>query len=501
MKLTGWDRFTASFAPAWTLRRVRARTALELASRHYDAASPGRRTSGWARSRGDVNAVLAVALPELRMHMRDLVRNNGYAAKAQSVLAGNVVGGWGITPRPSGAAADRASLLWKAWADSTDCHAAGLTTFAGIQDQLVSAWVTDGEVLVRRRPRRLADGLAIPLQLQVLEADHLDTSKDGLTGQQGGPIIQGVEHDVIGRRVAYWLFPEHPGSNRAQGTSTRVPASEVIHMFRAARPGAVRGVSPAAAAIVTLKDYDEFEDAALLQQKIAACFAAFVTDMDQSGTGLGEEDATDDRLETLEPGMIEYLPPGREVTFGTPPVPAPGAFSERTLRKIAAAFDVTYEDLTGDYSRVNFSSARMARLAHWQGINRLQWQMMIPQVCARVWGWAMEQAVLAGLLPEAPGAEWTAPAMPMIDPDKEVLALSRSVRIGAMTHDQMVLQMGENPSTHWPAYAAGQKRLDALGIVLDSDARKVSQAGQLQTETAPAPNDKTPDGSNDNGQE
>jgi lambda family phage portal protein len=489
MKLTTWDRFTASFAPAWTLRRIQARSALELAVRHYEAAQPGRRTSGWARSRGDVNAVTAVALPELRMHMRDLVRNNGYARKAQGVIANHVTGGWGITPRPVGPGADRASALWKAWADSTDCDAAGLTVFAGIQDQVLRSWVTDGEVLVRRRPRRVIDGLAIPLQLQVLEADHLDTAKDGLTGQEGGPIIQGVEHDALGRRVAYWLHPEHPGSSRAKGVSKRVPASEIIHVFRAARPGQVRGVPEAAAAIVPLKDFDEYEDAELLRQKIAACFAAFVTDMDGSSAALGTVDETDPKLEQLEPGMIEYLPPGRSVEFGTPPVPAPGAFGERTLRKIAAAFDVTYEDLTGDYSRVNFSSARMARLSHWGGIRRLQWQMAVPQLCARVWAWAMEQAVLAGQLQEAPGAEWTCAQMPMLDPEKEARALLLQVRAGAMTHDQMVLEMGENPATHWLAYAAGNKQRAELGIILDSDAHHVSQAGQAQTEPPDDDND------------
>jgi lambda family phage portal protein len=482
MKLTAWDRFTASFAPAWTARRVRARTALELAVRHYDAAQPGRRTSGWNRNWSDANRAVAVAGAELRLHMRDLVRNNGYARKAQGVIANHTTGGWGITPRPTGPASERAAQLWKVWADTTDCHSAGLTTFAGIQDQVLRSWVTDGEVLIRRRPRRLEDGLSIPLQLQVLEADYLDTSKDGFDGQEGGPVINGVEHDAIGRRVAYWLYPEHPGSSRAKGVSQRVRASDVIHVFLPERPGQVRGVAPAAAAIAPLKDFDEFEDAELLRQKIAACFAAFVTDMDGSAAGLGEVDSTDDRLEMLEPGAIEDLPPGRDVSFGTPPVPSPGAFSERTLRKIAAGFDVTYEDLTGDYSRVNFSSARMARLSHWGGIRRLQWQMVVPQLCTRVWTWAMEQAVVAGLLPAIPGAEWTCPQMLMLDPEKEARALLLQVRSGALTHDQMVLEMGENPTTHWQNYAAGNAQRKALGIILDSDAHNVSQAGQAQPE-------------------
>ena len=40
----------------------------------------------------------------------------------------------------------------------------------------------DGEVLIRLRARRLEDGLPVPLQIQVLEIDWLDSSKMGANG-------------------------------------------------------------------------------------------------------------------------------------------------------------------------------------------------------------------------------------------------------------------------------------------------------------------------------
>jgi lambda family phage portal protein len=481
VKLTRFDRFTLSLAPRWTMQRLRARVAADLLARNYEAATFGRRTSGWARNVGDANAVNAVALGELRLHARDLVRNNGWARKAQRVIANSAVG-WGLTPKASAVedpqSAKAADAVWKAWAGSSECDSEGRLNICGIQHLVMRSVAESGEVLIRRRFRRPTDGLTIPIQIQVLEADYLDTSKDGLIGIEGGPIINGVEFDAIGRRVAYWLFPAHPGSTRLLTVSKRVPADEVIHVYKTERPGQVRGVSWFGAAIVPLKDFDEYEDATLMRQKIAACFAGFMTD-DGTGATLGAP-TSDPTIETLEPGQIAKLPPGKQITFANPPNMTQDSFNMNTLRKIASALSVTYEDLTGDYSQVNFSSARMARLAFWDNVVDWRWNMLIPILCDGVWAWAMESAVAAGLLKTAPRADWSAPAMPMIEPDKEGLAISRLIRNGVKTYSEMVREQGGDPEAHWTEYAADQAKLDALGIKLDSDVRAVSQAGLTQ---------------------
>lgn len=489
--MTWLDRLTLSMAPRWTLQRLRARAAASILARHYEAAQPGRRTSGWARRRGDANAVGGVALAELRMHARDLIRNNGWAKRAQRVISNNTVG-WGIYPRASGAQAARAMELWKKWAESPNCEAGGRHTFYGIQALAMRSAPESGEVLIRKRPRRKEDGLAIPLQLQVLEADFLDTSMDSATSLAGGPIIQGVEFDLLGRRAAYWLFPEHPGSLRSSGISKRIPASEILHVYLMERPGQVRGVSWFGASIVPLKDLDEFEDASLVRQKIAACFAAFVEDPDGTGAPIGDPGKApkDELVETFEPGMIARLPAGKKITFATPPTIVDERFDKQKLLKVAAALGVPYEEMTGDYSATNYSSSRMSRLAHWGHVRSWQWEMLIPQLCGGVWGWAMEAAALAGLLDdgqESPGADWTTPPMPMLEPDKEGLAYQRLVRNGVMTLYDVIREQGGDPATHLQEYAEANATLDKLKIMLDSDPRAVSAAGLTQAHAGATP--------------
>lgn len=480
---TGLDRFTNRFAPVWTAKRVRARVATELFAdrvRHYEAATYGRRTSAWAKDYGDVNRVVGKALVPLRTYARDLVRNNSWAAEGQRIVSSSVVS-WGIVPKATGKGADRASELWRKWANSTECSNDRRLTFAGIQDLAVSSIVESGEVLIRKRSRRMSDGLAVPLQLEVLESDFLDHMKEAQTSQAGGPIIQGVEFDYLGARAAYWLFEEHPGSARQLGPSRRVPASEILHIFRTERPGQVRGVTWLATSLMPLKDFDDYEDATLMKQRIAACFAAFVTDIDGTGAAMGEEDENDDSIETLEPGHIAYLTPGKDVKIASPPSASDHpSFSATQLRKIAKGIGVPYEELTGDYSQVNFSSMRMSRIAFWAKVYKWRHHMVIPLLCDGVWQWFLEAAEISGKLRGELEVEWTAPPMPMIEPDKEGLAYQRLVRNGVMTLSEVIREQGGDPDAHLQEYAADMKRLDELGIKLDSDVRAVSQAGLTQ---------------------
>jgi hypothetical protein len=62
-----------------------------------------------------------------------------------------------------------------------------------------------GECFFRFRARRPDDGLAVPLQLQMLSAEHLPLGKCE-TLPNGNEVIFGIELDRIGRRVAYHFW-------------------------------------------------------------------------------------------------------------------------------------------------------------------------------------------------------------------------------------------------------------------------------------------------------
>lgn len=483
---THWiDRVTAPLAPVWTLKRQRHRIALDMLQRHYEAASVGRRTQGWRRSSGDANAVIGPALGRLRETARDLVRNNPYAESALSTIADHAVGS-GIVADTEDEAALKA---WQSWAESTTCDADGRHDFYGLQKLVMRTVAESGEVLVRRRIRFTTDGYPLNLQIQVLDPDFLDTLKEAAQLPNGGRIVQGVEFDAIGRRVAYWLFPEHPGSLQGgTAASQRVPSESILHVFKALRPGQVRGPSWFAPVLLRSRDFDEYEDATLMKAKIAACLAVLTTDPDGMAEPLGTVDTSKTpEWDSLEPGAVMNIAQGRSVTVVQPPNSTDyDAYARTQLRAIATGLGVTYEDLTGDYAGMPYSAARMSRLRHWSRVDDWRWRILIPQLCTPVWSWAMQNALILGQVRASamPPAEWTPEPAPMVDPVNEGLAYQRLMRIGLRSFPEAMREQGFKPAKVLAEIQKYNKLFDKMGIILDSDPRIMTQAGQLQGSAA-----------------
>jgi lambda family phage portal protein len=475
------DRLVGAISPALGLKRARARAslaALDQAKMHYEAASRSRRTAGWRIVSTDATGSARGQLGRLRDVSRDVLRNNPYAVRGQSIITGAVVGA-GIIPHVEAVRDSRKAKvneLVTRHFDTTDIDADGCDNLYGLQALILKAVVSDGEVLVRRRFRRSSDGLALPFQVQVLEADYLDTSKDGVLAN-GNRAVQGIEFDLRGRRVAYWLYTEHPAGTASFGlpVSKRVPARDVLHIFRRDRPGQVRGVPWLAPVIMTLQDLADFEDAQLMRQKIAACFAAFIIDPDGAGnepapTGSGGADDPSAGID-LAPGIVKYLSGGRRIEFTDPP--DVGGYVDHTqagIRKIAIGLGITYESLSGDLSRVNYSSARMGRLDMDRNVDAWQWLMVIPQFCDGLARWTKDAVELVTVSSEPFSLGWTPPRRALIDPTREIPAMRDEVRAGFSSRRQKIRQLGFDPEVVEAEIKAERDDAAEAGLVFESEA-------------------------------
>ncbi|MFP4209577.1 MAG: phage portal protein [Wenzhouxiangella sp.] len=474
------DRAIASVSPRWGFKRLQFRHALNL----FEGGSRSRRTRGWHTPDSSIQADTRRGLSVLRARSRDLAQNNAYAAAAHRELPANVVGD-GITPHvnlPDPASRAPGEAVMKEWFDTTACDYYGRLNFYGLESLVMRTVVEAGECLVRRH-RRTGPLSEIPLQVQVLEPDHIDTLKDGFGVAGGGMVVQGVEFDAQGRRVAYWIYDHHPGDQHYHMTqikSSRVPASEILHVFRVDRAGQVRGVPWSAPVILRIRSFEETADARLEQQKVAACFSAFVTPGDPFGQA-AVEDEDYELPERLEPGMIEVLGNGKEVTFANPPsVGGFGEYSTITLHEIAAGYGLPYSVLTGDLSRVNFSSGRMGDRAFARNVKQWQQNLMIPQLCQPVERWFMEAAVAARRLAEPVSVRWSPPRRELTDPAREIPALRDAARSGQIPQPELIRQNGYDPDDFLREVQDWNRRMDEMGITFDSDPRKLSGAGLAQ---------------------
>ena len=475
----------------------------------YDGVGGGRRAVAWQVGNPGAVAALAFTQHELRAKSRDLARRNAWAAAGIEAFVANAIG-TGIKPQSmvqDPAVREAIHALWWDWVEEAD--AAGLTDFYGLQALACRAMLEGGEALVRLRWRRPEDGLPVGLQLQVLEPEHLPTTLN--RDLPSGHVIRaGIEFDRLGRRVAYHLHRSHPGDGSLapmSGTggmeTVRVPADEVIHLFRPLRPGQIRGEPWLARALVKLHELDQYDDAELVRKKTAAMFAGFVTrdQPEDALMGEGPADASGAALAGLEPGTLQILEPGEDVKFSQP-ADVGGSYAEfmrQQFRAVAAAMGITYEMLTGDLTQVNYSSIRAGLLEFRRRCEAIQHGVIVHQLCRPVWRAWMEQAVLEGAL-SLPGyarrrrayqaAKWIPQGWQWVDPLKEFNALKLAIRAGLMSRSEAISAYGYDAEDIDREIAADNRRADELGLVFDSDPRHDQASRPVPT---PAPDTELQD--------
>ena len=452
----------------WNKTKRRVKRAVRdqvLAAIGYEGATSSRRSTNWQSNSTAPDDLIRYDIAMLRERSRAMARNHWAAKRALDVLSAHVVGS-GIMP------SCRHNDEFDAWLDAWSRPQSQVGTQKGhslgaVQRLAFATAAVSGSALVLRRwrtPRQIEDrGLVMPFQLQVLEPEFLDTTKDGKIG--ANRVVHGIEYDATDWPVAYHLHKRHPGELLYSSTgsdSVRVPAADVSHVFWQQRPGQTLGVPWFHAVLVKMRDFDDYEDAQLLRQKIAAMFVAFV----RSGLDSDGSPRPTDPIE-LAPGRLQFLADDEEITFSAPPkVEGFADYSHVTLRSIAAGIGLTYEDLAGDYSHVNFSSARMGSLVAKTLVETWQNEMMIGQFCSDVERWIAEAADLVNI--EAHDIAWTAPPRELIDPSREVSAIERKIAAGLTSRQAEIRKLGYDVDDIDAERAQDKAREEQLGLVAET---------------------------------
>ncbi len=488
------DRVVAYFAPAAGLRRATARVSLDQV-RVYDGAKFGRRTDSWRATNASANVETKGALPTLRARSRDLVRNTWWGERIKRVTVSHAVG-TGIMPKPNtgNKALDRrVKAAWKKW--SRYCDHEGQLNIDGLLALATGCILESGEVLGRMipvTPASVPRGV-VPLELQLLEPDHLDQSRDRVMmvsrppssaiNADGVVVDQGIEYALNGKRRAYWIYPVHPGARGLvmPSASVRVPAADMLHAYRKDRIGQGRGVPWLAPVMLTGRDFADLQEAIVVKSRIESCLAAFIKTNSSArtlaqATQQADANGTQRRIETFSPGMVAYLEQGEELQTVSPSgsMQFDGVL-KYTLFALAAGAGITYDQLTGDFSKANFSSLKTGKVEFRRVIEQFQHLTILAMFLEPLWDRWTEMAQDSGILPRRAGGypvEWIMPANEPIDPVKEMQADILAVRSGRMTWAQFVLAWGIDPDTQLDEIEAWFKEIDKRGIVLDTDPRK-----------------------------
>ncbi|MCY1288690.1 phage portal protein, lambda family [compost metagenome] len=470
-------------------RRIRHTSSRIRAS--YEGAGQGRRSQSWDAPEAALNAVAIPALPTLRKRSRAAVRNDPYAFSAISRRVSSLIG-TGITPRSriaDKALRERLNQLWEDWTDESDAD--DRTDFYGQQALIARMVEESGECFVRLRYRRREDGLAVPLQLQVLAPEFVPLDRN-FTTRRGNIVRAGIEFDQVGKRVAYWMYKSHPGDPRAAGANynqlNRVPADQVLHIFEPLEGGQLRGVPRLAPVLLRLKALDNYDDAVLFRQEVSNLFAGFITRPRGDGppeldpiTGLPVQKDTDGvPMVGLEPGTMQELMDGEEVTFSDPPDAGNTYvdFMRQQLQAVAAGVDLPYELLTGDMGDISDRVLRVLLNEFRRRIEQLQFSVYVYQLCRPVRAAWLDAAWLSGVLdlPDFPArrreylrTRWVPQGWAYLHPVQDVQGKLLEIKGGLASRSEHVLRTGYDAQQIDEENAEDNTRAQELGLDYTTD--------------------------------
>lgn len=347
-----------------------------LKSRDYGASQIGDTVASWSQAPKTADQVIYQNLRILRARSRDQFEGNDFARRFVGMVKTNVVGpdGFILQGNVIGLDGDQDVLAnnaieeaWKQWQKKKTCHAPQRLHFIDVTGLIMSSLVTDGEVLIQRRlgPKYGVNQYA----LKFIDPELLDVAYNNDL-KNGHKIRFGIEFDDDDRPVNYYFKKSASMVYLATDTSnsyTKIPASEISHLFITERVGQRRGVPWLATPLLRMQMLDGYSEAALLAARIGASKAVFFTsdpeaDADMSGIATLEEEGR--LIDEVEPGSANILPPGVNIESYDPTYPHSDfdTFTKTQLRSIAAGLGVSYHKLANDLEGVNYSSGRLGEL-------------------------------------------------------------------------------------------------------------------------------------------
>ena len=339
------DKTIATFAPAWGVKRLRARLAL----RSYGAAQSSR-LHPFVLDNSYHDTQIGQSSENLRAQARHLERNHDLSSGLLDVLVHNIVGvGISIEPQVKNIVGELD--CFSQWMMSP-CIASQLD-WHSLCRLICRAWLRDGEVLIRLvegHIPRFNHPSKLPFSLDVLEADFLpldlnDTNKH---------ITQGIEKNRFGQVTAYHVYTEHPAnSNNIQPKTQRITANQLIHLKLIKRCQQIRGVSlfsPVLQRLADLKDYEESERVAAC---VAAAMTAYIKKPLEGFNPLAMDSQDKTRQFDVKPGLFfDNLNPGEEINTiqSNRPSQLLSEFRNAMLRAIAAGTRTSYSSIAKDYN-------------------------------------------------------------------------------------------------------------------------------------------------------
>lgn len=508
---------------------------LAFSGAHDGAARFDKQIGTWAPPLQSADADMLPDKAILDARSRDLGRNDAYIAGGEQLHKDAIVGhmymlnakpniailGW--TEERAEAFQQEVEAKFQVWAESPHnwVDARRKSDLTALIRLAVGVFVYGGEVLATcewinsaRREFRTA--------IQMIDPDRLMTPYTEL----GNPNVKGgIKFDSYGGPVSAFIRTRHPHDYQMslahhdildfKEVGFRKPwgRQQVIHIINEKRVDQSRAVSDISAGLRELAITKKFRDVTLQNAVVNATYAASIESelppeivYQQLGAGDASTAITNYAADFLsavneytsssknmkiDGVRVPHLFPGTKLQMR--PAGTPGGvgqdFETSLLRYIAVALNVSYEELSRDYTKTNYSSARAAMTQTWrfmQGRKKVVADGMANSVY-RLWlEEAINQDQIASFRARDAGllytnghqnlifdalcqADWIGASRGQIDELKETQAAVLRIKYGLSTHEDELSRLGKDWRKVYAQLEREAKERETRGIELYED--------------------------------
>ena len=475
-------------------------------------------------------------LPEkelLDARSRETFRNDAYVQGGANLHKDGIVGAMyflnhkpnvevlGMTEEQGEALQTEVEALFTLWGESPRnwVDAARRNNFTGMIRLGVGVACTGGELLATIEWLR-DKGREFNTAIQMVDTDRLDTPPER---QWDADIRRGIRMNQYGAPQSYFIRVRHKndtgtfiGENawKFKEVDAEKPwgRQQVIYLAEQLRVDQTRAVADIVAGLKEIAITRKFRDVTLqnavtgamyaasieselpaeaVYQQLGGSTAGAITDYATQYLAAVNAYAGSAKHMKLDGVRIPHLFPGTKLQIR--PAGSPGGvgqdFEVSLLRYIAAALGVSYEELSRDYTKTNYSSARAAMATTWKYMQARKrfFADAFANAIFRAW---LEEAVNKNLLKNFPASkagelytdgvlnlkfealcncDWIGAARGQIDELKETQAAVLRIKYGLSTHEDELARLGKDWRKVYAQLQREAKEREERDIVLYED--------------------------------
>lgn len=383
----------------------------------------------------------------------------------------------------------------------------------------VGIYAVSGEVLASAEWLR-DSGRPYSTALQMIEIDRLSNPK----GQMDSRVLRGgVQRNQFGAPVGYYVrnsYPTDVTELEDNYTWSYVPATkpwgriQMIHIVDLWRADQTRGVSNIVSALKEMRMTKRYRDIVLQSAALNASYAASIeselpTEVVMAQAGGGDAGALTKFASQYLGAIAKYTKGARNLTLNGVKVPhffpgtkmnlknagTPGGlgtgFEDSMLRYMAASLDISFEQLSKNYSHANYSNLRaaLAETGKRMRVEKRKVADRFASIFYRLW---LEEALNKGEITSMPrkapnwydgmnadaysACTWIGANMGQIDGLKETQAAVLRLNNGLGTYEDELAALGQDWRAVFRQKAREQKMIETLGLKLGADKTSVNTA-------------------------